>query len=69
MPSYRVEWAIDVDADNPREAAIQAEDQQKNQVAGHPMAVRGVFDVFREDGHKIRVDLSDPEDQGEDVTP
>lgn len=61
MPEYRVEWAIDIEADNPREAAIKAREAQQHPRPGYWV---GVFDVTDESGDTIRVDL-DEEPEGD----
>jgi hypothetical protein len=59
--SYRVEWAIDIEADNPREAAIKAREAQQYPRPGYWV---GVFDVSNENGDIVRIDL-DEEEQNE----
>lgn len=56
---YRVEWAIDVAADNPRAAAEEA-----FQMMRKPDTTATVFDVFDMDGNGEfkRVDLQEPAD-------
>jgi len=55
MPSYRITWEIDVDADSPREAAHRAREIQLD-----PEAWVGCFEI-REDGSDevLRVDIDD----------
>lgn len=60
MKEYRVEVSIDVDANSPREAAEAAE-----KLLMQPTS-RWVCDVYDGEG-KIRVDLEDEEDKGEQV--
>lgn len=56
MPSYRINWTIDVDADNPRKAAEQALAAQRD-----PASTATVFDVCTPTGQRIEcVDLSKP---------
>lgn len=62
MNTYHVEWAIDIEADNPREAAIKAREAQQYPRPGYWV---GVFDVTDENGDTTRVDLD--EESHEDV--
>jgi hypothetical protein len=55
MPAYRVLWEIDVITDNPVEAAREALKIQLD--AGRSWS--GVFDVFDDEGNKMRVDLDE----------
>ncbi len=52
MTTYYVEWAMDIDAESPREAAEKARTYQCK-----PNTTATVFDVTGEDGETIRVDL------------
>ncbi len=52
MPSYVVEWCIDVDADSPREAAQQAWETMRR-----PKSTANVFDVIDPKGETKRIDL------------
>lgn len=58
MPMYRVEWAMDVHAENPEQAARAARAYQQ-----HPRDNYwcGVFDVLEHDvdGDPVRVDLDE----------
>ena len=54
MGEYRVIWEIDISADSPIEAAIEA---QKDQT--RVLTTAEVFDVFDERGEKTRVDLTE----------
>lgn len=57
MPDYRVGWYIDVDANNPREAAKQAQDAQRR-----PGTIATVFEVFPSgETSGVEIDLSEPE--------
>lgn len=60
MRSYRVDWAIDVEADSPREAAKLAEAAQVLQATEKDWG-RAVFDVTGDDGVIVRVDLAEEE--------
>ena len=54
MPSYNVQWDIDVDAPNPRAAAEQARQYQQD-----PFTLATFFDVKEDESGKItHVDLS-----------
>ena len=52
----RVAWEVDVDAEDPREAAEKALRMQRN-----PESTATVFDVTDERGRTIHVDLMEPE--------
>lgn len=54
MPSYRVTWEIDIDADTPRAAAEQALGIQRR--AGSSATV---FDCIDEKGVTHRIDLDE----------
>jgi hypothetical protein len=59
---YKVRWEIDVDADDPVDAAIKAREMQREyMVIGSPSSAT-VFDVFEDvidSGPMSRIDLSD----------
>ena len=52
MPSYLVEWLIDIDADTPEEAAVQALIAQRD-----PQSTATFFTVTDEDGVRHNIDL------------
>jgi hypothetical protein len=52
MPTYRVTWVIDVDADGPREAALQALEIMRD-----PASIATVFTVADDQGNRVDVDL------------
>lgn len=54
MKTYRVEWAIDIDADDPVDAAKRAREIQMD-----PASSATVFDVIEHDGdgEAVQVDL------------
>jgi hypothetical protein len=52
MPTYKVTWVIDIDAKNPRQAATQALEIQRDVFSS---AV--VFEVENSKGKKVVVDL------------
>lgn len=53
MPSYRVVWCIDIDAENPEDAARQALNIQRD-----PESIATWFDVFNDQGdHLTSVDV------------
>ena len=56
MPMKRVRWEIDVEADNPTEAAQKAQAIQRK-----PDSTATVFDVTDEKGQTVRVDLDEPD--------
>lgn len=60
---YRVNWAVDVTAENPRQAAEMAEEIQRSQVTGSHGASPGVFWVAKagEDSIESHIDLSEPQ--------
>jgi hypothetical protein len=60
MPTYRVEWSIDVEADSPVEAAKQAQRMQQRE---RPDYWVGVFSVIEHDsdGVAVSVDLDEIE--------
>lgn len=62
MPTYRVVWEIDIDADSPREAAQRALEMQRD-----PESTALVFDTFVEGGAKRTVDLLLSEAEDEDL--
>lgn len=51
MPTFEVRWAIDVDADSPREAAIMAREHMRR-----PHTLATFYDVLG-DGRVERIDL------------
>lgn len=53
MPDYHIVWEIDITADNPRAAALEAEALQKEAGA------HWVFDVITKDGETVRIDLEE----------
>lgn len=55
MKTYYVEWNIDIDADNPREAAEKALAIQRNHESWAT-----VFNVYDDRGELVQVDLEDP---------
>ena len=63
MPEYHVEWAIELDADSPREAAQEALTIQRD-----PDSIAVVFDVIEFDviefgnGESVRIDLLEEEE-------
>lgn len=57
MNEYRVEWCIEVDAENPREAAQRALEIQRD-----PDSMAVVFDVLDEEGDLHHVDLQEDEE-------
>lgn len=63
MPSYRVTWEIDIEADNPTEAAARALIIQRD---NDPANSATVFDVVEACGHSHRIDLHpDADDEPE----
>lgn len=54
MKEYIVCWAINLDAESPREAAEKALRIQRD-----PASIATVFVVYGEQGNEITVDLSD----------
>ena len=52
MAMYQVRWEIDVEADDPQEAARKALTIQRD-----PTSIATVFDVVDQEGHFDRVDL------------
>jgi hypothetical protein len=56
---YLVQWEIDVDADNPYDAAVQAFNLMQDEDT-----TASFFTVKDEHGHKIEVDLMDMEHKG-----
>lgn len=54
MPLYRVRWEIDIEADNPLEAAKKARYFQTK-----PNTTATVFDVFENDEHIEAFDLTE----------
>ena len=58
MPSYRVLWEIDIDADSPRVAAEKAFEYMQL-----PGTTANAFDVFAQDGAPCHVDLSDDDEE------
>lgn len=57
MPSFVVEWTIDIDADTPREAAQKALDIQRR--VGSSAVV---FSLTDENGEQEKIDLDEHED-------
>lgn len=51
--NYRVRWEIDIEADSPEEAAVEALIIQRD-----PFSIAAVFDVQDDGGKSSRVDLS-----------
>lgn len=58
MQNYRVIWEIDIEADNPEEAARQARQHQTR-----PDTTATVFDCFDEAGNATRIDLAESSEQ------
>lgn len=66
MPTYRVKWTIDVEAEDPRAAAAEA---QRKQQANREDYWAGCFDVTEHDTtNTVRVDLNDEADDEEPGT-
>ena len=61
MPSYLVTWEIDVDADDPVQAALQAW-----RLMRMPDSIANTFDVIEcdKDGSAVRVDLQEEWEEG-----
>lgn len=61
MPSYLVTWEIDVDADDPVQAALEA-----YRLMRAPDSLANVFDVIEcdSDGEAVRVDLQEQWEAG-----
>jgi len=55
MPEYTLTWSIDLSADTPLQAALLAEDIQRDPIW------RPVFIVHDDKGNQILVDLEDAE--------
>ena len=49
---YQVEWAIDVDAESPQDAALQCLKMQRD-----PDSTATIFDVWTPDGERTRVEI------------
>ena len=62
MPTYKVIWEIEVDAEDHRAAARQALAYQRD-----PSSTSVVFDVTDENDRCIRVDLLDPTCETDEV--
>jgi hypothetical protein len=56
VTTYHVVWEIDIEGDDPREAAIKAREAQQHPRPGYWV---GVFDVTDENGNTVRVDLDE----------
>jgi hypothetical protein len=54
---YLVQWDIDIDADNPHDAALQARETQLRL-----NSIANVFSVEDENGGKVTVDLEDDQE-------
>lgn len=52
MPTYKLVWEIEIDAETPLEAAGKALEYQRD-----PGGEATIFDVFGEDGEVTQVDL------------
>jgi hypothetical protein len=57
MPTYTVQWLIELDADSPREAAIKALEIQRD-----PNSTATHFTVIDEEGDLIEIDDTEYED-------
>lgn len=64
MPLYRVTWEIDVEADSPREAAMQAMQMMPRDLSD-PEDGATVFEVatFDKPMETVFIDLADPENE------
>jgi hypothetical protein len=56
MTTYRVIWSIDLEADSPRDAAMQAQ-----AIQWCPDSTANVFDVIPSDADQEVIDLDAPE--------
>lgn len=63
MPTYHVEWAIDIEAENPEAAARKARDYQQ---WPRPNYWVGVFSVIEHDsgGEAVQIDLDEIDSAG-----
>lgn len=59
---WRVEWEIEVEATDPRAAALKAQAMQQKREE----AWVGVFSVYDEVGVMVRIDLDDLEEEEEE---
>jgi hypothetical protein len=56
MPSYKVTWTIDIEADDPLDAASQALFIHRNTAS-----IATVFDVTNEKGETVTIDFEEGE--------
>lgn len=68
MKQYRVTWEIDIEAETPLDAALQAEAIQRAQVLREDDSERGVFNVREKGGSRSQIDLAAVENQDETET-
>lgn len=60
MQTFKVIWEIELDAENPLDAAFKALSIQRD-----PGSTAVVFNVFDEDGNEEQIDLFDEGETGE----
>ena len=62
MIKYRVYWIVDVTAKNPKQAALEAQAIQYDQV--NNICMPGVFDVYAENSSEaVEIDLARDEEE------
>jgi hypothetical protein len=63
VPDYRLEWRIDLTADNPEDAAREAW-----RLMRIPDSTANVFHVFDETGQDTQIDLTEIDEERETVS-